>query len=1333
MNISMMEWFAAQPVVVGLGWALVHFIWQASLIGALCAVLLMLTQRFSAQARYLIACSGLLLMVMAPVITFGLEFASADRTSAVNETVSSLNGAVNHPTIVSDRAKSPATEGDPLASNAAKVPATDQGLPGEAASVPFWSRNWLQQLKRGLPVWVMAWMVCVLILAIRMIMGLARVARWKQEAAEIQGEKIVAAFKRLTHLMNIRHVRLLQSAGGKVPAVIGWLRPVVLIPTSLISGLTTLELETILAHELAHVRRHDYLINLLQNVVETILFYHPAVWWLSNRIRIEREHCCDDEAVRICGDRVAFIRALARMEQMRCEKEQFAIAANGGSLIGRLRRLAGDQPQGAGPWWPAGVLTLAILLLVFAGLSIPQALSATPNAIPRMVEELNEIQPDLQTTAKSDEDFPMSKVEAKQVDTKTGFEKRVFAEINLSSIRNGKSKKSSLAMMYSNVLGYTFIPEKVARELNATELGTIDFGDSAPARANRSGQQWNGLKAAAPAPKADSKKTIHVHDVTEPVGDQTVVPYENETIWVPGHLGFYGMNQVKQHVFKIVRIDSVDLGIGPAFGPVNALVLNNANSDFGVLGSDWARLVRGNNGETLWHFAADGSLHLMGPPKPAYSLTQPEPKQDPASPLKSTEKETSKQSILKVESHGTGFVDPQNARPDVKVLKTLNYNLDRRQSTDWIELRSAKVPIDEGLEHGNLAVYMTLFNDIVVVDRESRKPVWDLDWNKGTPFWQTISIVEMESGQGKQTAIELFAPHKGELIYRYYALENGDAMPVPSRTRPDETAQVRPTDANTVPEGSDDVPEFQVAEKTGDDITSAYVHASPIGRSATEMLKHFSIGNRAMRPPWKGRVNNMETIVSAFPRYLLANAMDADEVTFNLPEGSGARVEFNGKQVAIEAGKNSTAVVVTHGNVKLLDSGGVVRATASADGGAEQLVAHCRLDADEVVMVIKAQRLKPDPNFPPPVMVKMNLETGAPADESEPPHGAIRYSIVPEDKQGKKPARMKMHWHYDLARLAKEAEAEQNNKVDDDRESDQQESGSEATSSEPSKTDSGSNQQVNRRPWIAQGRVTDVEGQPIPGATIRAHCGVGSLRQSGAATSDDQGKYVLSFGPGMWSSNPEFVQAATISIHLDGHFEKNLHRQGDLVAAMKMPDGDIGWGKTVDQLFLPGKPKKIDFVMVPSTSLRGMVSQSGKPAAGFRVSLTGDELPPSSSVVAAGKTNERGEFEFQDLPTGFKFQLMVEPPVAESPWLAWASPCFTFVEGSTNDTHLEYSIDGHPVDFSCQRLQVILDGEGVNWKQALKTAANTKLDLQWNGLSTDSTVRASDATIEIGQ
>ncbi len=155
-----------------------------------------------------------------------------------------------------------------------------------------------------------------------------------------------------------------ESALTAVPTLVGWLAPVILLPASAISGLTAEQLEAILAHELAHVRRHDYLVNLLQTLVETLLFYHPAVWWLSRKIRQERELCCDDIAVELCGDRIAYARALATLEERRMDQPSWVMAASGGVLANRIRRVLG-RPQPAGTDRLSLVTVLAAVLLVF--------------------------------------------------------------------------------------------------------------------------------------------------------------------------------------------------------------------------------------------------------------------------------------------------------------------------------------------------------------------------------------------------------------------------------------------------------------------------------------------------------------------------------------------------------------------------------------------------------------------------------------------------------------------------------------------------------------------------------------------------------------------------------------------------------------------------------------------------------------------------------------------------------------------------------------------------------------------------------------------------------
>jgi hypothetical protein len=176
-----------------------------------------------------------------------------------------------------------------------------------------------------------------------------------------------------------RAVSVLCTAAAEVPATIGWLRPVVLLPVSAFTALTAEQIELLIAHELAHVRRHDYLVNLVQTAVETVLFYHPAVWWVSARIRVEREHCCDDLAVAACGNVALYVRALATLEGLRTRPPAFVVAATGGSLLFRIQRLLSHekrQREGPPAWLGAFVPAAVILAAVFSATS-PQVVAET--------------------------------------------------------------------------------------------------------------------------------------------------------------------------------------------------------------------------------------------------------------------------------------------------------------------------------------------------------------------------------------------------------------------------------------------------------------------------------------------------------------------------------------------------------------------------------------------------------------------------------------------------------------------------------------------------------------------------------------------------------------------------------------------------------------------------------------------------------------------------------------------------------------------------------------------------------------------------------------------
>jgi protocatechuate 3,4-dioxygenase beta subunit len=177
-------------------------------------------------------------------------------------------------------------------------------------------------------------------------------------------------------------------------------------------------------------------------------------------------------------------------------------------------------------------------------------------------------------------------------------------------------------------------------------------------------------------------------------------------------------------------------------------------------------------------------------------------------------------------------------------------------------------------------------------------------------------------------------------------------------------------------------------------------------------------------------------------------------------------------------------------------------------------------------------------------------------------------------------------------------------------------------------------------PWAVEGIVADVQGHPLEGVQIRAARGWGTLHSTPPVSTDQLGRYVLRFGPGMVTKNEDTgqwragVQAASIFASKPGLAEKNLGRQGDLLMADSLPDKESEWDPK--KIILPGKPYRLDFILVPAAAINGrFLDEQGQPLPGQRIDLTGDELPPSSSVAASTETDDKGCFQFPDVTPGF--------------------------------------------------------------------------------------------------
>lgn len=309
------------PFVASLGWTLINFVWQGATIGLFFAVVMKVMGRSSAASRHAVALAFLVLIGLVPLLTFSLLFASAARVDAT--------GGIT----------------------------------------AFWWSDVAGSLAWLLPWAVVGWMLGVVGLSGRLARDWMALRRLVRDGTRPLSPEMDALARRVMETYAVRMpVKVLESALVGVPVAVGWLKPIILVPPAALMGLTAVQLELILAHEAAHIRRYDHLVNMYQVIIETLLFYHPAVRWISNRVRVERENCCDDLVAVRCGDSVAYARALAELEGLRCNSPPLALAATDGQLLKRIRRLVTRQDSQRGAMaWAIGLLLVLTNIAVLGG------------------------------------------------------------------------------------------------------------------------------------------------------------------------------------------------------------------------------------------------------------------------------------------------------------------------------------------------------------------------------------------------------------------------------------------------------------------------------------------------------------------------------------------------------------------------------------------------------------------------------------------------------------------------------------------------------------------------------------------------------------------------------------------------------------------------------------------------------------------------------------------------------------------------------------------------------------------------------------------------------
>lgn len=363
-----LESLIPSSVAEAIGSTMLHALWQLSALALVLMLVLAIAPQGAAKLRYWASVCTMGLMFALPMGTFAYLYQPQQEVLA-RPTLASL------PTL--SVMATPASVNPPVATVA------PQGFVEQVTGF----------VQGNSYIFFGIWMLGVAIFSIRFMGGCWQVHRLRKRSLEDAPEELIARFSRLLERLGIqRNVGLKFSGAINTPMVIGALKPMVLLPAGLLSGLSMEQVECILIHELAHVRRWDFLVNLLQSTVEILLFFHPAIWWVTRIIRQERENCCDELVISLNSNKVQYARALLNLEVLRQQQPALAMGSQGGDLASRIRRITGGaQPrerkvQSRGLLF--GLVVMAFVLLL--GSQTPTVVKA---AFPFLAEEKADPQP----------------------------------------------------------------------------------------------------------------------------------------------------------------------------------------------------------------------------------------------------------------------------------------------------------------------------------------------------------------------------------------------------------------------------------------------------------------------------------------------------------------------------------------------------------------------------------------------------------------------------------------------------------------------------------------------------------------------------------------------------------------------------------------------------------------------------------------------------------------------------------------------------------------------------------------------------------------------------
>jgi len=291
-------------LVEAIGWSVIHSLWQGAIIAFLLWTVLSIIKTKRANTRYLISNFALFTQIIISCFTFGKFYQFGNSNIGYSSS---------------------------LASN------ISISLAGEISILDSFTQFFTQNMDTIVFLWIFG----AILFTIRMLMGYSYIFYLRNQYLTPINKSIIKKVNSISNQLNItKKISVHESSLIQSPLITGWLRPMILFPIGLVNQLNTNEIEAIIAHELAHVSRHDILFNFLQSLSEIIYYYHPGIWWISNQIRKEREHSCDDIALQVTGNQLDYAKALLQVQNY-ARTPQLALGFSGkkGQLLTRVQRV----------------------------------------------------------------------------------------------------------------------------------------------------------------------------------------------------------------------------------------------------------------------------------------------------------------------------------------------------------------------------------------------------------------------------------------------------------------------------------------------------------------------------------------------------------------------------------------------------------------------------------------------------------------------------------------------------------------------------------------------------------------------------------------------------------------------------------------------------------------------------------------------------------------------------------------------------------------------------------------------------------------------------------